>query len=176
VAKAVFYQRTAQSSKTITMCPVNIFGKMQIQWINSGNQAFGFTIKFVRGDFHQRESDREVLWFSPPKFSLSVSERLSHCGVNAFSDIEHLGLLVEKETLAARLLVQFGSLKSLVCDQFHDLAETSEKQIPEKDITVKVYSYACKISYPMDAALVEHQMTLSHRHASIHSTLAKNTL
>jgi hypothetical protein len=158
------------------MCPVNIFGKMQIQWINSGNQAVGFTIQFVRGDFHQRESDREVLWFSPPKFSLSVSERLSHCGVNAFSDIEHLGLLVEKETLAARLLVQFGSLKSLVCDQFHDLAETSEKQIPEKDITVKVYSYACKISYPMDAALVEHQMTLSHRHASIHSTLAKNTL
>jgi hypothetical protein len=39
-----------------------------------------------------------------------------------------------------------------------------EKQIPEKDTTVKVYSYACKISYPMDAALVEHQMTLSHRH------------
>jgi Putative transposase DNA-binding domain len=53
------------------------------------------------------------------------------------------------------------------CDQFHDLAETSEKQIPEKDTKVKVYSYACKISHPMDAALVEHQMTLSHRHRNV---------
>ena len=140
---------------------------MQIQWINSGNQAFGFTIKFVRGGLRRRESDREVLWFSPLKFSLSVAERLSRCGVNALSGVEHLGLLVEKETLAARLLVQFGSLKSLVCDQFRDLAETSEKQIPEKDTTIKVYSYACKISYPMDAALVEHQMTLSHRHRNM---------
>jgi hypothetical protein len=32
-------------------------------------------------------------------------------------------------------------------DQFHDLAEPSKKQIPEKDTTVKVYSYAAKISY-----------------------------
>jgi hypothetical protein len=103
---------------------------MQIQWINSRNQAFGFTIKFVRGGLHQRESDREVLWFSLPKFLRSASERLSRCGVNALSGLEHLGLLVEKETL----------------------------------------------SYPMDAALVEHQMTLSHRHASIHSTLTKDTL
>jgi hypothetical protein len=86
---------------------------MQIQWINSGNHAFGFTIKFARGGLRQRESDREVLWFSPPKFSLSVSERLSRCAVNALSGVEHLGLLVEKETLAAGLLVQFGSLKSL---------------------------------------------------------------
>ena len=53
------------------------------------------------------------------------------------------------------------------CDRFHDLAKTSEKQIPEKDTTVKVYSYACKISYPMDAALIEHQMTLSHRHRNM---------
>ena len=140
---------------------------MQIQWINSGNQAFGFTIKSVPGGLRRRENDREVLWFSPLKFSLSVAERLSRCGVNALSGVEHLGLLVEKEPLAARLLVQFGSLKSLVCDQFHGLAETSEKQIPEKDTTVKVYSYACKISYPMDAALVEHQMTLSHRHRNM---------
>ena len=54
-----------------------------------------------------------------------------------------------------------------LCDQFHYLAEASEKQIQEKGTTVKVYSYACKISYPMDAALVEHQMTLSHRHRNV---------
>jgi len=92
---------------------VNIFGKMQIQWINSGNQALGFTIKFVRKGLRLRESDRKVLWFSPPKFSLSVSERQSRCRVNALSDVEHLGLLVGKEALAARLLAHFGSLKTL---------------------------------------------------------------
>jgi hypothetical protein len=70
---------------------------MKIQWNNSGNQAFGFTITFVRGGLRLRESDREALWFSPPKFSLSVSQRLSRCAVNALSDVEHLGLLVEKK-------------------------------------------------------------------------------
>jgi DNA repair protein RadC len=50
---------------------------------------------------------------SSPNFSLSVSEKLARYGVNALSDIEHLGLLVGKETLAARLLNHFGSLKAL---------------------------------------------------------------
>jgi DNA repair protein RadC len=45
--------------------------------------------------------------------ALSVSEKLSRYGVNALSDVEHLGLLVGKETLAARLLKHFGSLKAL---------------------------------------------------------------
>jgi DNA repair protein RadC len=50
---------------------------------------------------------------SSPNFSLSVSEKLSRYGVNALSDVEHPGLLVGKETLAARLLNHFGSLKAL---------------------------------------------------------------
>jgi hypothetical protein len=33
VAKVVFYQRIGQGSKTIKMCSVNVFGRMQIQWI-----------------------------------------------------------------------------------------------------------------------------------------------
>jgi len=40
--------RTARSFKTVTMCSVNISARMQIQWINSGNQMLGFTIEFVR--------------------------------------------------------------------------------------------------------------------------------
>jgi DNA repair protein RadC len=48
-----------------------------------------------------------------PNFSLSVSEKLSRYGVNALSDVEHLGLLVGKEALAARLLKHFGSLNAL---------------------------------------------------------------
>ena len=50
---------------------------------------------------------------SSQNLSLSVSEKLSRYGVNALSDVEHLGLLVGKETLAARLLAHFGSLKAL---------------------------------------------------------------
>jgi len=50
---------------------------------------------------------------SSPNFSLSVSEKLSRYGANALSDVEHLGLLVGKEALAARLLAHFGSLKTL---------------------------------------------------------------
>ncbi len=50
---------------------------------------------------------------SSQNFSLSVSEKLSRYGVNALSDVEHLGLLVGKETLAARLLAHFGSFKAL---------------------------------------------------------------
>jgi DNA repair protein RadC len=50
---------------------------------------------------------------SSPNFSLSVSEKLERYGVNALSDVEHLGLLVGKEMLAARLLAHFGSLKTL---------------------------------------------------------------
>src|ERR1700745_308207 len=96
VAKVVFYQRTVQSSKTINVSS-EYLQEMQIQWINSGNQAFGFTIKSVPGGLRRRENDREVFWFSPLKFSLSVAERLSRCGVNALSGVEHLGLLVDKE-------------------------------------------------------------------------------
>jgi DNA repair protein RadC len=50
---------------------------------------------------------------SSPNFSLSVSEKLARYGVDALSDVEHLGLLVGKEMLAARLLAHFGSLKTL---------------------------------------------------------------
>jgi hypothetical protein len=35
------------------MRPVNISGRMQIQWINSGNQAFGFTTEFACGGLRQ---------------------------------------------------------------------------------------------------------------------------
>jgi DNA repair protein RadC len=50
---------------------------------------------------------------SSPNFSLSVCEKLSRYGVNALSDVEHLGLLFGRETLAARLLAHFGSLRTL---------------------------------------------------------------
>ena len=66
------------------------------------------------------QNDQPEVAPSSPNFSLSVSEKLSRYGVNALSDVEHPGLLVGKETLAARLLAHLGSLKALtkasVCD------------------------------------------------------------
>jgi hypothetical protein len=63
-------------------------------------------------------------------FPAPYSERLSRCGFNALRDVEHLGLLVEKKTLAARLLVQFSSLKSLVAEHFqeNDLMDRYSKE------------------------------------------------
>jgi hypothetical protein len=94
---------------------------MQIQWINSANQAFGLTIEFVCGGLRQRERNREVLWFSRPNFSLSVFEKLSRCDANALSDVEHLSLLVDREALTDRLLVQFISLNSSVAEYFQEI-------------------------------------------------------
>ena len=44
------------------------------------------------------------------------------------------------------------------------LISSEQEQRAANANTVKVYSYACKITYPMDAAHVEHQLTLTHRH------------
>ena len=54
---------------------------------------------FVRSELQNIEPE---VGPSSPNFSLSVFEKLSRYG--ALSDIEHVGLLVGKETLAARLL------------------------------------------------------------------------
>jgi hypothetical protein len=32
---------------------------------------------------------------------------------------------------------------------------------------IRVFSYACKIAYPEEAAHVEHQLTLTHRHRNL---------
>jgi hypothetical protein len=44
---------------------------------------------------------------SSPNFSLSVSEKLSRYGVNALSDVEHLGLLVGKASRTVNMRFDF---------------------------------------------------------------------
>jgi hypothetical protein len=45
---------------------------------------------------------------------------------------------------------------------------TPEEQQDNKPAkAVKVFSYACKIAYPEEAAHVEHQLTLTHRHRNL---------
>ena len=84
-----------------------------------GSQSYRFA--FSRKNMTQHifsfeselQNNRAEVAPSSPNFSLSVSEKLARYGVDALSDVEHLGLLVGKEMLAARLLAHFGSLKTL---------------------------------------------------------------
>lgn len=42
-----------------------------------------------------------------------------------------------------------------------------EDQDCEPDKAIKVYSFACRIAYPEQAAHYEHQLTLTHRHRNL---------
>jgi hypothetical protein len=58
---------------------------------------------------------------SPPSFS--VSEKLARYGSSALSGVEHLRLLVGKDSIADALLRQFGSLKALSRASFKELRQ-----------------------------------------------------
>jgi hypothetical protein len=57
----------------------------------------------------------------PPSFS--VSEKLTRYGSSALSGVEHLTLLVGKESVALTLIRPFGSLRSLVRASFQELRQ-----------------------------------------------------
>jgi DNA repair protein RadC len=50
---------------------------------------------------------------APSSPSFSVSERLAQYGASGLSAIEHLALLVGRDSMAEALLRHFGSLKEL---------------------------------------------------------------
>jgi ribosomal protein L32 len=58
-------------------------------------------------------------------------------------------------------------------DALIDPIDSTPLPTPEEDQynkpakAVKVFSYACKIAYPEEAAHVEHQLTLTHRHRNL---------
>jgi hypothetical protein len=58
-------------------------------------------------------------------------------------------------------------------DALIDPIDSTPLPTPEEDQdnkpanVVKVFSYACKIAYPEEAAHVEHQLTLTHRHRNL---------
>jgi hypothetical protein len=64
-------------------------------------------------------------------------------------------------------------LKSKHMDALIDPIDSTPLPTPEEDQddkpanVVKVFSYACKIAYPEEAAHVEHQLTLTHRHRNL---------
>jgi DNA repair protein RadC len=60
---------------------------------------------------------------APSSHSFSVSEKLALYGSAALSGVEHLTLLVGKESIARTLIRHFGSLKTLSRTSFQELRQ-----------------------------------------------------
>jgi DNA repair protein RadC len=60
---------------------------------------------------------------APSSPSFSVSEKLARYGSSALSGLEHLTLLVGKESVALALIRHFGSLTALSRDSFQELRQ-----------------------------------------------------
>ena len=73
----------------------------------------------------QLESELQNIPEAAPKASLSfsVSEKLARYGSSALSSVEHLTLLVGKESVALALIRHFGSLKALARVSFQELRQ-----------------------------------------------------
>src|SRR5258708_40054979 len=73
----------------------------------------------------QLENDLQNIPEAAPKASrsFSVSEKLARYGSSALSGVEHLRLLVGKDSIADALLRHFGSLKALSRASFEELRQ-----------------------------------------------------
>jgi hypothetical protein len=73
----------------------------------------------------QLESELQNIPEAAPKASLSfsVSEKLARYGSPALSGVEHLTLLVGKESIALALIRHFGSLRALARASFQELRQ-----------------------------------------------------
>jgi DNA repair protein RadC len=66
---------------------------------------------------------RNIPEAAPSSQSFSVSEKVAPYGSAALSGVEHLTLLVGKETIARTLIRHFGSLKTLFLASFQELRQ-----------------------------------------------------
>jgi hypothetical protein len=91
--------------------------------------------------------------------SRSLNDRCANCSIYDF-DVLQRGDATHR-------------LKSKHMDALIDPIDSTPLPTPEEDQdnkpanAVKVFSYACKIAYPEEAAHVEHQLTLTHRHRNL---------
>jgi DNA repair protein RadC len=68
---------------------------------------------------------------APSSPAFSVSEKLARYGSSALSGVEHLRLLVGKDSIADALLRHFGSLKALSRASFRELRQFLPKRKAE---------------------------------------------
>ena len=87
--------------------------------------ALRFRPKNMAHHIFQLESELQNIPEAAPKASpsFSVSEKLARYGSSALSGVEHLTLLVGKESVALALIRHFGSLKALARASFQELRQ-----------------------------------------------------
>jgi len=76
---------------------------------------------FSVGRFASLQNIPEAAPKASPSFS--VSEKLTRYGSSALSGVEHLTLLVGKESVALTLIRHFGSLRALARASFQELRQ-----------------------------------------------------
>jgi DNA repair protein RadC len=99
--------------------------------------------------------------------SLSVRERLARCGSSALSGVEHLRLLVGRDSAVGTLLGHFGSLKELERASFQELRQFLTRREAEAVIAgLSMWSVVDTeeaLSGPLDKAEAVYRANLEMR-------------
>jgi DNA repair protein RadC len=90
---------------------------------------------------------------APSSPSFSVSEKLARYGSSALSGIEHLRLLVGKDSIADALLRHFGSLKALSRASFKELRQFLPKGKAEAVMAALSISNVAEAEHALSAPL-----------------------
>jgi DNA repair protein RadC len=90
---------------------------------------------------------------APLSQSFSVSEKLARYGSSALSGIEHLRLLVGKDSIADALLRHFGSLKALSRASFKELRQFLPKGKAEAVMAALSISNVAEAEHALSAPL-----------------------
>ena len=119
-----------------------------------------FRPKNMAQHISQLESELQNIPEAAPKASpsFSVSEKLARYGSSALSGVEHLTLLVGKESVALALIRHFGSLKALARASFQELRQFLPRRQAE---SVVAALSMCVI------AETEHARAEQHAHPGI---------
>src|SRR5271165_988867 len=90
---------------------------------------------------------------APSSRSFSVSEKLARYGSSALSGVEHLCLLVGKDSIADALLRHFGSLKALSRASFKELRQFLPKGKAEAVMAAFSMSNVADVEHALSAPL-----------------------
>jgi DNA repair protein RadC len=90
---------------------------------------------------------------APSSSSFSVSEKLARYGSSALTGIEHLRLLVGKDSIADAVLRHFGSLKALSRASFKELRQFLPKGKAEAVMAALSISNVAEVEHALSAPL-----------------------
>jgi DNA repair protein RadC len=91
---------------------------------------------------------------APSSRSFSVSEKLARYGSSALSGVEHLRLLVGKDSIADALLRHFGFLKALSRASFKELRQIPPKGKAEAVMAALSMSNVADVEHALSAPLI----------------------